>query len=108
MSGGQLSIPDPESVHVKRALTGPITPAGLGAGSSATVIAGAVRSILSVTTVVARLPATSTASPVLTCPAPSEPTTTGIEQLAIPDPSSEHVKVTLTPVLFQSFELGGG
>src|SRR5947208_2833618 len=57
---------------------------------------------------VAWLPATSTAAPLITCPAPSVVTVTGAGQRATPLVASVHVKVTRTSVLFQPAAFAGG
>src|SRR5262249_46216486 len=82
--------------------------ASFGGGSTEATTVGGVLSMFSVTLADALLPARSVAVPLTTCPAPSAVTVTGCGQLAMPDPSSLQVKVTVTSVLFQPAALGGG
>jgi hypothetical protein len=51
--------------------------------------------------VVAELPATSNTVPLMDCPIPSVVIVCGGGQVTTPDKLSEHVKVTVTGVLFQ-------
>src|SRR5882672_1128083 len=102
-------MPDPTSAHVKCVVTGVLfQPVLLAGGEDVAVTTGGVLSMFRVTLVEAVLPAPSTAVPVTTWPAPSAETTTGPVQLAMPEMASEHVKVTVTSVLFQPAGLGGG
>src|SRR5439155_40419 len=64
--------------------------------------------MLSVTDAVAWLPATSTAVPVTTWPAPSVLTVMGSGHRAMPLPPSVHVKLTLTSLLFQPAAFADG
>src|SRR5258708_7081279 len=75
-------------------------------GLAEAVTRGEVLSMLMLLTVVdAKLPATSTQVPLTDCAAPSVETTPGAGGLpaASPDSESEHVKLTITSVLFQPF-----
>ena len=58
----------------------------------------------------AELPATSTHALVTDCPAPAVETmaSKGGLPAASPEPPSEHVKLTVTSVLFQPLAFGGG
>src|SRR5436190_2584473 len=57
---------------------------------------------------VAWLPATSTAAPLITCPAPSVVTVTGAGQRATPLVASVHVKVTVAFPLFHPAPFAAG
>jgi hypothetical protein len=74
-------------------------------------IAGNARSMLTVAVaVLLGFPATSVQLPEAACPAPSDATLTGALQVAMPDPDSASVPltVTVTGVLFQPLALGAG
>src|SRR6266568_5652313 len=104
-----MAMPDKASVHVKCVVTGVVfQPLLLAAGEGAAVTTGGVLATVRVTLVEAVLLARSTAVPVTTWPAPSAETTTGPVQFAMPEVASEHVKVTVTLVLFQPLPLAGG
>src|SRR6266850_7223981 len=106
---GQRAMPLVASVHVNVTVTFPLLhPAAFAAGLTATSTTGGVLSMLSVTEAVDWLPATSTAVPLTTCPAPSVVTVTGSAQRAILLPPSVHMKLTRTSVLFQPAAFGGG
>src|SRR3989442_21364 len=106
---GQRAILLPPSVHVKLTRTSVLFhPAAFGGGLPAALTAGGLLSMLSVMDVLAWFPATSTAVPLTTCPAPSVLTVTGSEQRAIPLPPSVQVKLTRTSVLFQPAAFGCG
>src|SRR3989442_339055 len=102
-------MPLAASVQVNVTVTFPLLhPAAFAAGLTATSTTGGVLSMLSVTDAVDWLPATSTAVPLTTCPAPSAVTVAGSGQRAILLPPSVHVKLTRTSVLFQPAAFGGG
>src|SRR6266404_3953174 len=106
---GQRAIPLPPSVHVKLTRASVLfQPAAFGGGLTTALTAGRLLSMLSVTDTLARFPATSTAVPLTTCPAPSVLTVTGSGQRAIPLTPSVHVKLTRASVLFQPAAFGGG
>src|SRR2546429_1602773 len=106
---GQRATPLVASVHVKVTVAFPLFhPAPFGAGLTATSTTGEVLSMLSVTDAVDWLPATSTAVPFTTCPAPSLVTVTGSGQRATLLVASPHVKLTRTSVLFQPAAFAGG
>src|SRR2546428_641858 len=106
---GQRATPLVASAHVKVTVAFPLFhPAPFAAGVTATSTTGGVLSMLSVTDAVGWLPATSTAVPLTTCPAPSAVTVTGSGQLAILLVASPHVKLTRTSVLFQPAAFAGG
>ena len=67
-----------------------------------------VLSMFTATVAVAVLPAWSTAVPATTWLAPSAFTMMGGGQLAMPNPASTQLKLTVTLVLFQPFTFGGG
>ena len=69
---------------------------------------GAVLSMLTKTVAFAVLPALSTAVPTTGCFAASFETVTGAGHDRIPDSESEHVKLTVTFVLFQPFAFAAG
>src|SRR5437867_1028778 len=106
---GQRATPLVASVHVKVTVAFPLFhPAPFAAGLTATSTTGGVLSILSVTEAVDWLPATSTAVPLTTCPAPSAVTVTASGQRAILLVASPHVTLTRTSVLFQPAAFAGG
>src|SRR3989442_12781307 len=104
---GHRAIPLTASVHVKLTRTSALfQPAAFGDGLTTAVTFGRLLSMLSVTDAIAWFPATSTAVPLTTCPAPSVLTVTASGHRAIPLRASVHVKVTRTSVLFQPVALG--
>src|SRR3989442_14714255 len=100
-------MPLAASVQVNVTVTFPLLhPAAFAAGLTATSTTGGVLSMLSVTDAVDWLPATSTAVPLTTCPAPSAATVAGSWHPAVPLPPSLRVKVTLTSLLVQTSAFG--
>src|SRR5881397_3929124 len=99
---GHDAMPESASEHVKVIVTGPLyQPLAFGLVVTAPVMVGFVRSMLiPPTEAVSLLPAMSFALPVTDWPAPSPPSVTGASQLATPENASEHVKLTVTDVLF--------
>src|SRR5688500_10947253 len=84
-------------------------PAAFASVVGAPASVGAVLSMLMLSTLaLAVLPALSTALPSTDWFPPSLTTSTGAEQLAMPDSASEHSKDTLTSVLFQPKPLPSG
>src|SRR5262249_7975331 len=113
---GQISIPDgvipaagDGSLQVKLRTTSALyQPFALGARSRATLIVGAVLSVLTVGGSVARLPALSNVMPVTGWSLPSVVTSWSVVQLATPDRLSAQRKCTVTLVLFQPLPLAAG
>src|SRR5207249_171162 len=80
----------------------------LPSAGAVTCTAGGVLSMFRVTERVAWLPATSTATPLITCPPPSVVTVTGAGQRATPLAASVHVKVTVAFPLFHPAPFAAG
>jgi len=112
IGAGQEAIPEPASAQAKVTVTGsvrtPLLPPDDDAADA--TMEGDVLSRLTVTDVleVALPPATSTAVPVITCPAPSLVTVIGAGHVAMAKFASLQVKVTVTFVLFHPLAFGGG
>jgi hypothetical protein len=107
--GGQVVIGAPPAVQVNVTVTWELFhPAALGVGETTAMILGAVFDRLTVTVVVAVLPATSVAVPVKDWPAPSVETGTDGEQLATPEPESAQAKETVTLLVFHPLAFGAG
>src|SRR5271168_206160 len=99
----------PPAEQVKVTVTGELFhPAAFGDGETEAVMVGKVFERLMVTDFVAVFPAISVAVPVTCCPAPSVLIVTGEVQLAMPEPLSAHVKLTVALVMFQPLAFGGG
>ena len=106
---GHRAIPLTASLHVKLTRTSVLfQPAAFGSGLTTVLTLGRLLSMLSVTDALAWFPATSTAVPLTTCPAPSVLTVTGSGHRAIPLRASVHVKLTCTSALLQPAALGAG
>src|SRR6478736_1879070 len=103
MVNGSLSL-SAASVAVPSDLNQPLP---LGSADRLPVTVGFVLSTLTVASSEAALPALSVAVPVTFCAAPS-PLVTGSVQLAMPEPASTQVKVTVTSVLFHPASLAFG
>src|SRR5204862_2896879 len=106
---------DPESKSVNWTATSTCTKRWSGghnlAGFAAHLVnvGGVLSMLMPLTTVVALLPAWSTATPVRDCPSPSELMTWDVgPQLSTPDSESPQLKITVTSVLFHPFALAAG
>src|SRR5436305_1845100 len=83
-------------------------PAALGAGDTVAVMMGAVLSRLTVSAVLAVLPAKSVACLVIAWLPPSALTSTGLGHTATPEPASLHENITVTSELFHPAALARG
>jgi hypothetical protein len=109
IGAGQLTTPERASPQVKLTVTLELfQPAALVAGASAGVIVGGVLSILSVTLVLALLPAASVAVPETIWLAPSVVIVCGAGQTATGEVASAQTNVTVTFVLFHPAAFGTG
>src|SRR5438445_2018766 len=86
----------------------PKTTTSWRAGSNWFQPSGGVLSMFRTMLATATLPAMSVALPVITCPAPSVVTVTGMLNAATPDSVSTASKLTVTSVLLQPLAFGGG
>src|SRR5580765_2020507 len=102
-------MPEWASAHSKDTVTSWLCQPKLLAWADNTArIVGGARSIFSLTSVEAVLPAVSVAAPVTTWFAPSLDTVCGGAQNATPERSSPHSKLTWTSVLFQPLAFAAG
>jgi hypothetical protein len=105
---GHDTTPAPASSHVNDTVTSVLfQPAAFADGDAVAVIVGARVSRLTVTEVVAVLPARSRAVPLTLWFAPSVDTMVSGGQYSTPDPASPHANVTVTSFLFQPAAFGG-
>ena len=105
-----MSTPDSASPQLNVTVTFELfQPLALAAGDALPLTVGGVLSTdTEVVLAVVELPTLSKPVPVTGCEAPSVETTWSPGQLATPDAASPQVKLTVTSVLFQPFELAAG
>ena len=109
IAAGQKAMPESASSHLKLTVTSPLfQPFEFAAGLRVASIDGLVLSIETLATVLALLPALSTAVPSTDWLAPSSETTSSGVQLAIPERPSVQSKWTVTSMLFQPFVFASG